>query len=201
MKKKKVDKRILQTRQSLSDALTTLLQTKAIETITVIDLVSEAQINRSTFYLHYNSLENFMTDLEHDHYVHFRKQIVEYFDTDTGWLDHLMDPEKEVTFTILDYVFQLIEKNTQIQAFMGARLYDSEFLLKVVDDGFESAHKALLASGHDVDINRFRQIYSFVSMGCVGLIFNWIGSGMKESSQEISNLAHKLVKHSLKSSY
>lgn len=201
MNKKKTDSRILQTRQRLSEALTTLLKTQPLETITVIDLVNEANINRSTFYLRYTSLEDFIKDLEREHYSHFRTQIMEFFDTDTGWLDQLMNPDIDTKFSIIEYILQMIEKNTQIQAFMSARLYNSQFLVKMVEDGYDSAHKAVLASHHEVDPMKFRYFYSFISMGCVGLIFNWIQSGMVDSSQEMSQLVHRFVKQSLKSTF
>lgn len=199
MNQKKVDARIIQTRQKLSNALTELLNLKPFEELTVTDLVNQARINRSTFYLHYNGLEDFISDLENDLYNHFRNQMITFFKTETGWLDQIINPDLEIKFSILEYILDAIEKSPQIQAFIKARLYNSEFLLKIVEDGYESAYASFSKAHTHIEASRFRYFYSFAAMGCVGLIFNWIQSGMDKSTEEISHLAHTLVKQSIKS--
>lgn len=53
-----MDKRIIKTRKSIFDALLDLLSKKDINSISVVELCSKANINKSTFYLHYNSIED-----------------------------------------------------------------------------------------------------------------------------------------------
>lgn len=50
---KKPDERILRTRHKLSMALVELIQEKAIEAVTVQDVLDRASVGRSTFYLHF----------------------------------------------------------------------------------------------------------------------------------------------------
>ena len=47
------DKRIRRTKKLLRQALTRLMQQKDFQSITVTDVVREANINRGTFYAHY----------------------------------------------------------------------------------------------------------------------------------------------------
>ena len=47
------DKRIRRTKKLLRQALTRLMQQKDFQSITVTDVVREADINRGTFYAHY----------------------------------------------------------------------------------------------------------------------------------------------------
>lgn len=61
----KHDLRIIKTKESLRKALLQILKTKPLERITIAELCREAQINRGTFYLHYqNVLEVFKEYLE-----------------------------------------------------------------------------------------------------------------------------------------
>ena len=63
--KKKTDARVRRTRDALGDALITLMQEKAWETITVQDILDRAHVSRSTFYTHYSDKDDlFMSDAE-----------------------------------------------------------------------------------------------------------------------------------------
>jgi len=53
MSDKKIDARILRSRQLLQAAIIDLIREKGYEQITVQDLCTRANLNRSTFYLHY----------------------------------------------------------------------------------------------------------------------------------------------------
>ena len=59
-----MDKRILKTRKSICDALLKLIETKSSNKITVTEIASLAQIERKTFYLHYNSIDDVYKDIE-----------------------------------------------------------------------------------------------------------------------------------------
>ncbi|GAA3400699.1 TetR/AcrR family transcriptional regulator [Paenibacillus hodogayensis] len=52
---KKVDLRILRTKQSIRTAFYELIQQKGYEAITIQDIADRAMINRNTFYLHYEN--------------------------------------------------------------------------------------------------------------------------------------------------
>jgi AcrR family transcriptional regulator len=61
----KIDARVRRTRDALGDALLTLMQEKAFETITVQEVLDRAGIGRSTFYAHYRDKNDlFLSDLE-----------------------------------------------------------------------------------------------------------------------------------------
>jgi AcrR family transcriptional regulator len=50
---KPTDRRIVRTKRLIRDALTELMEEKGFEGLTVRDLTEKADINRGTFYLHY----------------------------------------------------------------------------------------------------------------------------------------------------
>ena len=65
-KKKKTDRRTLYTRMVIKDALLHLLAEKEYADVTIADLCREAEINRGTFYLHYDNLREVMDELFDD---------------------------------------------------------------------------------------------------------------------------------------
>lgn len=58
------DKRVIKTRAGIKTALMQLTLEKEIGKITISNLTEKAQINRSTFYLHYSSVADVTDDIE-----------------------------------------------------------------------------------------------------------------------------------------
>jgi AcrR family transcriptional regulator len=57
---RKVDRRIQRTRQLLRDALLTLVAEKGYHNITVQDVTDQANVARTTFYLHYKDIDDLL---------------------------------------------------------------------------------------------------------------------------------------------
>ncbi len=51
------DLRVVKTKQALHNALLTLLSEKPLENISIAEICREANVNRGTFYLHYEQKE------------------------------------------------------------------------------------------------------------------------------------------------
>ena len=63
---RKTDRRTMYTRMVIKDALLTLLERMGFAEITVAGLCREAEINRGTFYLHYNGIDQVVEELLDD---------------------------------------------------------------------------------------------------------------------------------------
>lgn len=70
-----MDRRILKTRDSIKTAYMDLIITKKNHKITIAELSREANIDRKTFYLHYNSLDDVMTTIIQEHLLEFEQYI------------------------------------------------------------------------------------------------------------------------------
>lgn len=65
-RKRKVDRRTLYTKMEIKNAMLTLLGKKDYADITVAELCREAELNRGTFYLHYNNTAQIIDELFDD---------------------------------------------------------------------------------------------------------------------------------------
>jgi AcrR family transcriptional regulator len=63
---KKLDPRVIRTRQMLRDALVSLIAEKGFDAITVQDIADRATLNRATFYLHYQDKHDLLIKSLHD---------------------------------------------------------------------------------------------------------------------------------------
>ncbi|MGN1388379.1 MAG: TetR/AcrR family transcriptional regulator [Bulleidia sp.] len=67
--------RITRTREAIRNAFTELICEKNYEEITIKELTDRAGINRKTFYLHYDSLDDLLTEMQNEMSMRFMKRI------------------------------------------------------------------------------------------------------------------------------
>jgi AcrR family transcriptional regulator len=60
------DKRIIKTKAAIKNSFMLLMQQRSMSEITISDLAEDAQINRTTFYLHYANLPEVLDDIKKD---------------------------------------------------------------------------------------------------------------------------------------
>ncbi len=77
-KKQKEDRRVKRTKKNLRDSLFTLLEEKNISQITVTELTTLADVNRSTFYLYYNDIFDMMDKIQQEIYAVFVETVVSF---------------------------------------------------------------------------------------------------------------------------
>ena len=61
-----LDNRVRYTKMVLQQALLKIMQAKDIDKITIKELCEEAQINRGTFYLHYQTPNDLLMEIEQE---------------------------------------------------------------------------------------------------------------------------------------
>ncbi len=63
---KKTDRRTNRTKRNIRNAFVKLIQKKELTAITVTELAELADIDRKTFYLHYNTIHDILAEIEHE---------------------------------------------------------------------------------------------------------------------------------------
>lgn len=71
----KTDKRLMKTKKAIIGAMLELISEKNVADITVTELALRAKINRKTFYLHYNSIDDVIDDFADDLFCFAAKTI------------------------------------------------------------------------------------------------------------------------------
>lgn len=119
MQKRKTDMRVLKTEQSLINALSTLLQDRTFEQITISDLCDAAKIRRATFYKHFRDKYDFLEFC-------IQKRL-DAFDDDypKGMVKNSLDYYMAVLGDIIRYLKEnrkLFEQTTSVRAVQSATL-------------------------------------------------------------------------------
>lgn len=165
------------TKQLISDALLKLLEVKSIEKITITELCETAHVNRSTFYHHYTSQYDVLTEIE-DQKVEDIKAMLEK-----------MDPKK--SFTVREQLeaicTYLKENKSAFLLFMNSKYILKDFSEKLFDitlkQGFTEEHAPKELSDEQKELWR-----NFYQGGYYYLIYSWLEGDMDASPSDVADL-------------
>lgn len=182
---KKQDRRVVRTLGLLQEAMLTLLQQKAFTAITVQDITEAANLNRATFYLHYQDKESLLIDSLN---VHFDQLVEE--------IDREMDGQ-----SILES--SLPERHVFYHVAAHRELY--EVLLSPTGPGF--VMQRMIDYIASFGVNRMRAqfpenqeieavlplISQHVAGGLFALLRWWMQQGMPKTPEDMAEIVHALA--------
>lgn len=153
------DKRIRRTKKLLRQALTRLMEQKEFQSITVSDVVREADINRGTFYAHYRDVYDLREQIESGMIADLRAMIAELR---TDEIDVLLRP---VLSRTMDY---LAENREIVRALLRAG--GSEGFAGKLIDVIEACRMETVGQATTEEAYRAR----FLATGLVGMLRKWV---------------------------
>lgn len=182
----KTDRRVKKTRQQLRTHLAQLMCEKSIQEITVKELVEKADINRSTFYLHYSDIHQLLDTLEQE----LLAEIIQVID------ERNFSSLDENSLLFLQDILRVLSNNLDIcQALVGPN-GDLAFVHKIeqlVANGYQN----IISNHISSSTNKVEYFHSYCLTGCVGLIKSWILNGAKESPEEMAKFSFSLISNSI----
>lgn len=159
------------TKKALAASLKKLLTKKTLDKITIIDIVQDCEVNRQTFYYHFQDIYDLIEwifAVDADKALNGKKT----YDTwQQGFLQILEYAQENKSFIMNAY--HSISKE-RLEYYLHKVTYD--LLINVVEE------KAVGMHVRDDDKKFIADFYKF---GFVGLILEWIRGGMKEDPEEI----------------
>ncbi len=188
MRKKNDDLRVLRTKGAIREALTELIEEKGFEAITVKDITTKANINRGTFYIHYQDKYDLMTKCQEEIMEEMssiaRKMIpnilselearssgitsftlavsiFEYLNDNRGFMKAVLGPNGDLTF------------QTKLKQFMWNALVESNPNSPIKKENF-------LVPGE--------YLVSYMASAHIGVIQKWIVDDRKETPQEMARI-------------
>ncbi len=181
MRQEKEDRRVKYTKMVLRQSLLELLREQPIAKLTVTDLCARADINRNTFYTHYESPLDLLRQIEDELY------------------DEIMRSLERSLFsrTINNFLLEIcqsIQANGDLCGIIISEHGDKEFLKRLlyVAHDWSITEWGTHASAPDRDQMEF--LYTFAANGSIAVIEAWIRDGMRKSPQEIATFLEKVTR-------
>ncbi|MEW9673162.1 TetR/AcrR family transcriptional regulator [Ammoniphilus sp. 3BR4] len=176
---KNEDPRTIRSREMFKNAVFSLLcEDSTVKNLTVQKVAGKAGLNRTTFYLHYQDIQDLLTQITNE--------ILNELSDKIDDLIHTKDlSEKQMLTQLLDYLYT--HRNYLLILFSVNQFEEQLFLLlkKLIETRRKNTKKDLPANYVSVDIK---------TASLVGIIMWWIRKGLHFSSDYIANQIYLMYK-------
>lgn len=186
------DPRIARSRAALREAFITLVEERGIDGFSVGDLCTSAGLNRGTFYNHFRDKESLLASFEDEVIeglggVLAKFQNIKLRELAACSLTHRPLP---ILVELYDY---LREEGPFLHAMLGPG-GDARFGMRLREAVCGRFVRSLLHERYQNDPSAFTRYYiSFYSGAYLGVISEWIDSGMTETSEEMALISMRLL--------
>lgn len=167
------------TKIELANTLKRLMSKTSLEHITIKELVSECNVNRQTFYYHFQDIYELLGWIYKTEALESIKNYKSYDTWQLGFLKIFQYVEANRAFCLC--TFHSLGRD-HLEEFLNALTFD--LLLNVVEE---------VAQGKEVSNEAKSFIAKFYTYGFVSLMLEWLKSGTKESPKVIIDKLSKLV--------
>ncbi|EFM08577.1 transcriptional regulator, TetR family [Paenibacillus curdlanolyticus YK9] len=185
----KMDRRQQRTKQLLYDALMSLIEEKGLEHVTVTDIANRAEVNRGTFYLHYQDVPDMVQQLKEAVFEQMRTIIVR------------IDPQQSIQYAnknepypVIIELFEELGKHADFYRVMlgpkGDLSYAIQLRKLISKNVYEKFNYLPRSNGLPVPID---YMIAFVSSANLGMIMHWFESGMSLTPREMGAMMTNII--------
>ena len=173
------DRRVRRTKKLLTQALTSLMKEKQIKDITVKELTDDADVNRSTFYFHYQDVNSMVSEMENNFFNDFL---------------HALDAIEQKSHDAITILFECLRDHMELcRILLGANgdMGFVEKMKKIVETKCSAIWEQAVPGMGESDRN---VLDSFLIGGVLSTIQAWVmqDEGRQEPG-EISQVLNRLI--------
>ncbi|TCN60134.1 TetR/AcrR family transcriptional regulator [Flavobacterium circumlabens] len=171
------DRRVRYTKMVLRESMLDLLKNKSLNQISITELCKAADVNRNTFYKHYNTTYEIIREMEDEIF------------------NALMDSIKNMD-NVNDIILascRTLERDKKMSVIIFSET-DSSSLLSKALSSFRKTDLTLQNNG-DAAIQQslLEKVYLFGEQGTIALMKDWVLGGFKEPAESIAAIISYLI--------
>lgn len=179
MEKKKVDQRVRMTQNLLKNALVQLMQEQHISKISVRALCEVAEINRSTFYLHYANQYDLLNTVQQEVLDNLNKYLRKQD----------LDENHPISVQVLTKVLDYVKENVELFKALLSDKCDFTFQ----KDLMELAQVISSQQNPSLDKRTQEYIKIFGLTGAVSMLQKWLHDGTNESPAQMAEFVIQIA--------
>ena len=181
---KKEDLRVVKTKEIIRNTFKNMILEMDYDYITIKELTERAKINRKTFYLHYDSLDDLLLEIQNSLANNFIEKQVSY--------TNLEDMKY-----LIGLFFESANKDPLDERILCSGSYRniSDRINKKVMDYRKKTNRGAFSDNEAYE----NIIFAYYGANSAIIYRQWVADGKKLSLEEVKELAIKLVCHGLES--
>ena len=181
MAKNAENQRVRLTKRLLRESLLACMEQKPIERISVKEVCERAELNRSTFYLHYSSEYDLLGEME-DETIRETQLRLKNVSPAAG--------TKQYICAFLEY----IRDNAALFRVLLCQKDRDSFRNRFVEESLLSVQPGIV---FDLDEPQRKYVYAFLLHGSLSVIHAWVESGFDLPPEQVAELIFDLSDRSL----
>lgn len=185
MKNLNLDRRVRYTRNMIRHSFLKLLSEKPMGKITVKEICEMADINRATFYAHYEDVYDLLDKIEEEFYMDVHNSASNMM---KGDYSGIMPIE----------ILKMIRNNEELCRAMFGKYGDKEFLRKLMYFAETDSLGDWKKLYPDMGEEKLEWLYSFIVNGCAGIIQKWAQSGFQTEPEEMARFMARMFSSCVK---
>lgn len=185
---RKTDRRVQYTKQVLKQSLLELMTTKPVGKITVTDICERADVNRGTFYSHYQDAYDLLGRIEDELMAEILASL-EVIKQNTM---------QNTLHVMIEDILLSIERNKALCSVLFTEYGDKAFLTHIIDLAKEKSMgewKRQMPGVADAELMR---MYTFISNGSVALIQQWLQGDLPDTPHSLSAFIEQMSRQCLR---
>jgi len=169
----------------LKQSLLELMAGRPISQITIKDICDLADVNRGTFYKHYNDQYDLL------------KQIEDELDDEIkATLDKNLS-SKPSSSKIITEIIRCIAEQSSLCKILFSKYGDAEFLKKIMYNAHDQSINEWKMKSGAGGTHQFEMYYTFIANGFAAVIQSWLQNDMKENPEEIAGFIDNVANYGL----
>ncbi len=172
----KENQRVAISKRLLKDAVLRLLNKKHIDSISISELCQEAEINRTTFYRHYQTPHDVLMEIELDYMNEFYEVPI------------LAKSSKDMQEHAVRMCAHLYEDRELVKLFIRNNTdNDVRLLFQNFTDDF-LASRSVYYKGREVSASALRLMTTFIAYGIYSMVCQWLIEEIPMEAGEVAEL-------------
>lgn len=172
------NQRVRITKRLLLEALLSLLEKKHISQVSVTELCAKAGINRATFYKHYGTPNDILSEMSH----RYTQEMLHFQENSSG---------KSIAQLIEENCVFMYENRQSIRILIKNSM-EREMAAQVLMKLFENAPSPPLLDMSGFDEQERRLTVAYIANGCYSLLEKWIMEDVQKTPHEIAQLLYRI---------
>ncbi len=179
----KRDRRVTYTKKVLHEALLDILKEKPLSGISISELCRVADINRNTFYSHYDTPHDVLRELEDELYEELMKEAPNTHD---------------VRDTILA-ACKALEKHKKMSELIFSEIDSSRLFAKIISSLTQSPPKDPSSTTSEKPTLLAHYAYVLSEKGVIAILQDWVMSGFMQPAETVADLTSFLAQKVVRS--
>lgn len=188
----KMDRRKARTRLLLRNALLELIEEKGLDEVTVTDITNRADINRGTFYLHYNDVVDMLGQLKEESFRQIRSLV-----SNLDFNEFAEHARKIEPYPKMVNLFEEVKRNADFFRVMFGQKGDLTYIAQFKELMSNNIYRKMTQwrPEHNELLVPIDFLIAYMTSANIGVLMHWLETGMKQSPHELGLILTRIVNY------